>query len=72
MPGMENWVTSARKASGLSPEDCASAMGCSRTTYMSRENNPGNLTISEMRVLKSVYGEKSRKIMWTALRELHP
>ena len=69
---MESWVANARYESGLSPEDCASAMGCSRATYLSRENNPGNLTLNEIRVLNNVFNAKSKKILWGALSEFRP
>ena len=69
---MNSWVAEARSESGLSPEDCASAMGCSRTTYLSRENNPGNLTLNELRVLNRTFNKEARKIMWGALREFRP
>lgn len=69
---MDNWVAQARSESGLSPEDCASAMGCSRATYLSRENNPGNLTLNEIRVLNRTFNSNARKILWGALCEFRP
>ena len=69
---MESWVAKARSESGLTPEDCASAMGCSRVTYLSRENNPGNLTLNEIRALNRIFNSKAKKIMWGALSEFKP
>lgn len=69
---MKSWVLEAREASGLTPENCASAMGCSRNTYLSRENNPGTLSLSELNSLHSVLNEEGRLILWGALRDFQP
>lgn len=69
---MKSWVTKAREESALTPEDCASAIKKSRATYLSREENPGNLDIDELRALRGIYGKKSREFMWVALQEFKP
>lgn len=69
---MKSWLEEARKASGLSPEDCASALGCSKNTYDSRENTPGRLNLNEIRVLHRTFNRDGRKILWSALKEFSP
>ena len=69
---MKSWLEEARKESGLSPEDCASALRCSRNTYISREKTPGCLSLDEIRVLRRTFNEDGRKILWSALKELSP
>ena len=69
---MKSWLEDARKTSGLSPEDCASAMGCSKNTYDSREKAPGRLNLDEVRALHSVFSKEGKKIVWSALREFRP
>ena len=69
---MRSWLEDARKKSGLSPEDCASALRCSRATYCSRENAPGNLSIDEIRLLRNEFNKEGRKVLWTALCEFKP
>lgn len=66
---MKSWLLKAREASNLTPEDCASAMKCSRNTYLSRENNPGSLSISELNALHGVFNEEGRSILWAALQD---
>lgn len=66
---MKSWLLKAREASNLTPEDCASAMKCSRNTYLSRENNPGTLSIIELNALHGVFNEKARLILWAALQD---
>lgn len=56
---MKTWVRDARDKAGLTPEDCASTLHCSRTTYLSRENAPGTLTLTEVSVLMSLYDDNS-------------
>ena len=69
---MKSWLEDARKTSGLSPEDCSSAMGCSRNTYRNREIEPGQLSLDEVRALRGVFNKDSRKILWSALSEFKP
>ena len=69
---MKSWLEDARKQSGLSPEDCASALGCSKNTYDSRENAPGRLSIDEVRALHQRFNKDGRKILWSALCEFKP
>lgn len=56
---MKTWVRDARDKAGLTPEDCASILHCSRTTYLNRENAPGTLTLTEVSVLMSLYDDNS-------------
>lgn len=67
---MKSWLYDARKASNLSPEDCASALGKSKNTYASRENNPGSLTLNEIRVLGRIFSPAGKKILNCALADV--
>lgn len=69
---MKSWLEEARKESGLTPEDCASALGCSKNTYDSRENTPGRLCLDEIRMLHGRFDKKGREVMWSALAEFRP
>lgn len=69
---MKSWLEEARKTSNLSPEDCASALRCSKNTYDSREKTPGKLSIDEIRALHRTFNKDGRKILWSALKEFSP
>ena len=69
---MKSWLEEARKKSCLSPEDCASALGCSKNTYDSRENTPGKLNLDEIRVLHRRFNAEGRKVLWNTLKEFRP
>lgn len=66
---MTSWLKDARIASRLTPEQCAVAIGCSRNTYMNRENAPGTLSLNEILSLYSVFNDKSVSIVWNALKD---
>ena len=65
-----NWAERARKESGLSPEECAAAIKCSRPTYLNREKFPGTFTIDEIRKLSTIYSDAAKKIAHEALSEV--
>ena len=69
---MKSWLEEARETSGLSPEDCASTLQCSRNTYLSREKVPASLSIREFFALYRVMCAEAKKIMWQALEGLRP
>ncbi len=69
---MESWLEKARKKSGLSPEDCASTLECSRNTYLSREKTPASLSIREFFALYRIMCAKAQEIMWKSLESLRP
>ncbi len=69
---MKSWVEKARNASELTPENCASAMNCSRTTYLNREKYPGNLSLDEIRQFHGILSPEGKKIVWNALKEFRP
>ena len=69
---MKSWLEDARKSSGLTPEDCASAIGCSKNTYDSRENAPGKLSLDEVRALYGRFDKAGKKVLWSALCEFRP
>lgn len=54
---MKNWVQQAREASGLSLDDCASALFLSRDAFAQKDANPGTITLNELRVLHNVFNE---------------
>lgn len=65
-----SWALKAREESELSPEDCASAIGCSRNTYLNREKNPGDLTLNEIGALQRRYTSKAKIILRNALDQI--
>lgn len=67
---MKSWLYNARKASDLSVEDCASALSCSRNTFISRENNPGTLSLDEVFALNAIFNEEGRAILRTAINSI--
>lgn len=66
----KNWAERARKASGLSPEECAAAIKCSRPTYLNREKYPGTFTIDEIRKLSTIYSDSAKTVVREALKEV--
>ena len=68
---MKNWVQQAREASGLSLEDCASALFLSRDAFAQKDANPGTITLNELRVLHNVFNEDARKIVQKVLLEIY-
>ena len=68
---MKNWVQQAREASGLSLEDCASALSLSRDAFAQKDANPGTITLNELRALHNVFNEDARKIVQKALLEIY-
>ena len=48
---MQSWLEQARILSGLTVEDCCQALFQSANEYLSKEQNPGTLTLNEIRVL---------------------
>lgn len=64
-----NWVKKARLASGLSPEQCAVAIGRSRRSYDQREREPGLFKLDELFKLESVLTDDGKKIVWDFMQE---
>lgn len=52
---MKSWLEQARIASGLSVEDCCKALYQSSDDFLTREQNPGMLTLNELRVLMKLF-----------------
>ena len=69
---MTSWLEKARKEEGLTLEDCASALGCSRATFESRIKSPGALSINELHVLDKRFTGKGAKIAHDALVDAMP
>lgn len=64
---MKNWIQKAREASGLSLEDCASALFMSPDAFEEKDKNPGTFTLNELRALHNVFNADARKILRKAL-----
>lgn len=69
---MQSWLQRARIQSGLTVSECACALCQSENSYLYRENNPGMLTLDEVRALMILFNEESRDMVWSALRDLKP
>lgn len=67
---MKSWLYEARTASNLSPEDCAHAMCCSRSTYLNREKAPGTLSLDEISALRTALDERGTRVVGDAIKEL--
>lgn len=59
----KTWAEKARKASNLTPEACAAAIGRSRPVYDQREKEPGGLTIDQIAGLNREYNDEGRAIL---------
>lgn len=70
MQAEKTWLYEARKMSDLTPEQCASAIRRSRTTYLKREAEPGTLQLNEMQGLTRIYNAQSMKIMADVVNDL--
>ena len=57
-----SWAKQAREKSGLSPEDCASAISKSRPMYDKRESSPGLFTLDEVCALYPHYSEEGKAV----------
>lgn len=67
---MQSWLEQARVLSGLSVEECARALYQSEASYICRENNPGLLTLDELRVLMTLFTKEANRLVLNALGEL--
>lgn len=65
---MKNWIQEAREASGLSLEDCASALFMSPDAFKEKDANPDTLTLNELRALHIVFNDEARAILRNALK----
>lgn len=69
---MQSWLEEARIVSGLSVEDCAHALYQSERLYRYKEQNPGMLTLNEIRVLMKLFNDDAKQLAWGALCEFCP
>ncbi len=69
---MDSWLVRARKASGLSSDECARLTSSTGESFADKERNPGTLTLNELRVLLSAFNEEGRRIVFDALEDLAP
>lgn len=69
---MQSWLEEARIVSGLSVEDCAHALYQSERLYRYKEQNPGMLTLNEIRVLMKLFNDDAKQLVWGALCEFRP
>lgn len=60
---MKSWMQRAREASGLTPAECAQTLLLSVDDYLTRENNPGMLTIDELSALGPLLLEPAKSIV---------
>lgn len=65
---MDNDFKAARRASGLSITDAASACGISSVTYATaREGEPGMFRLDELKNLQGAMSKTSRKLLLEAI-----
>ncbi len=69
---MESWLFRARRASGLSVDECAKHLCLSRDSYLELELTPGKLRLNEVFALQSLFNEEGNGILWDALLDLKP
>lgn len=69
---MHNWLEEARMVSDLSVEDCARALYQSVNSFRSKEENPGTLTLNEIRLLMKLFNDDAKQIAWKAFLEFKP
>lgn len=69
---MQSWLKQARILSGLTVEDCCQALFQSANEYLSKEQNPGTLTLNEIRVLMQLFCRDAQQLVWNALSDLNP
>lgn len=69
---MHNWLEEARMVSDLSVEDCARALYQSANSFRLKEENPGTLTLNEIRVLMKLFNDDAKRIAWKAFLEFKP
>ena len=69
---MHNWLEEARIVSDLSVEDCARVLYQSVNSFRSKEENPGTLTLNEIRVLMKLFNDDAKQIAWKAFLEFKP
>ncbi len=60
---MKSWMQRAREASELTPAECAQALFLSVDDYLTRENNPGMLTVDELSALGPLFSGAARTIV---------
>ncbi len=66
---MKSWMQRAREASNQSPEACAQALRISVGDYLTRENNPGMLTVNELVALSFVLDRAACRIIADGVRD---
>lgn len=67
---MKSWLTRAREASGLDPEQCARVLCRSAESYRALEAHPGCMSIDELRALLTILSAEGTAIVHTALLDL--
>lgn len=67
---IRSWLEQARLRSNLTIADCARALCQSEISFLNRENNPGILTLNELRVLMNLFNEESKRLVREAFRDL--
>ena len=67
---MKNWLTRARKASGLTAQQCADAIDLPISEYAQVERHPGTLTLNEIAALARVMGPAGETLIEGAFDSL--
>lgn len=68
---IENWLIQARIASGLSMADVAKRLYMPESTYELIEDNPGCLSINQIRALLVAFNEEGKRITMNFLGDLN-
>ena len=66
-----NWLIRARTVSGLSIADTAKTLYMSESAYRLIEDNPGRLSINQIRALLVAFNEEGRRITMNFLEEIN-
>ena len=69
---MQSWLEQARILSDLTVEDCCKALYQSSDVFLDKEENPGTLTLNELRVLMNLFSPAAKRVAWNALCEFKP
>ncbi len=69
---MESWLFRARRASGLSVDECAQHLCLTRDGYLELELAPGKLCLNEVFALETLFSGEGNAILWDALLDLKP
>ena len=69
---MESWLVRARKAAGVTVEECARHLCLSANAYLEYERTPGMLNLNQIFALETLFNSEGNRILWAALADLKP